>query len=95
MEGHASIASDVLSRYAADAAQQVAGIRGLSGRRGVRLDSEDGRLKVELHVAVDWGASIPDVGRAVQQNVREYLARMADVEAAEVDVIVGEIGAPA
>lgn len=94
MEGHASIASDVLSRYAADAARQVAGVRGLAGRRGVRLESDDGRLKVELRLAVDWGASIPDVGRAVQQNVREYLARMADVEPAEVDVVVEEIGAP-
>jgi uncharacterized alkaline shock family protein YloU len=94
MEGHASIATDVLSRYAADAARQVPGVKGLAGRRGVRLDSDDGRLSVELHLAVDWGASIPDVGRAVQQNVREYLARMADVEPAAVDIVVDEIGPP-
>lgn len=94
MEGHASIASDVLSRYAADAAQQVSGVRGLAGRRGVKLDTENGALTVELRLAVDWGTSIPDLGRAVQQNVREYLARMADVEPAEVHVVVDEIGPP-
>lgn len=95
MEGHASIATDVLSRYAADAARQVPGVQGLAGRRGVRLDSDEaGGLSVELHLTVEWGASIPDVARAVQQNVREYLARMAAVEPAAVDVVVDEIGAP-
>lgn len=93
MEGHASISTDVLSRYAADAALEVPGVRGLL-RRGVKLETENGRVKVELRLAVDWGASIPDVGRAVQSRVREYLARMADLEPAEVDVVVDEIGPP-
>lgn len=94
VEGHASISPDVLSRYAADAAREVAGVKGLSGRRGVRLDQDGGRLRVELHLAVDWGTSIPDVGRAVQRRVRDYLARMANVEPETVDVVVDEVGAP-
>jgi uncharacterized alkaline shock family protein YloU len=96
MEGHASISADVLSRYAADAALEVPGVRGLVERalpyrRGVKLETGD-QVKVELRLAVDWGASIPEVGRAVQRSVREYLARMADVEGAAVDVVVDEIG---
>jgi uncharacterized alkaline shock family protein YloU len=97
MEGHASISGDVLSRYAADAALEVSGVRGLVERalpyrRGVKLEAENGRVRVELRLAVEWGASIPEVGRAVQGRVQEYLARMADVEDAEVDVVVDEIG---
>ena len=97
MEGHASISGDVLSRYAADAALEVPGVRGLVERalpyrRGVKLEAEDGHVRVELRLAVEWGASIPEVGRAVQRRVQEYLARMADVEDAEVDVVVDEIG---
>ena len=97
MEGQASISSDILARYAADAAQEVAGVRGvaespLPGRRGVRVATEDGMVRVELHLAVEWGASIPAVGREVQERVREYLLRMADVEPAAVDVVVAEIG---
>ena len=96
MEGHASISTDVLSRYAADAARQVAGVHGLVERalpyrRGVKLDFEDGRVRVELRLAVSWGASIPTVGREVQDRVREYLRRMADVETTRVDVVVDEI----
>jgi uncharacterized alkaline shock family protein YloU len=97
MEGQASISSDILARYAADAAQEVVGVlrvtgSPLPGRRGVRVASEDGTVRVELHLGVDWGASIPEVGREVQARVREYLLRMADVDPAAVDVVVEEIG---
>ncbi|HSC92498.1 MAG TPA: Asp23/Gls24 family envelope stress response protein [Gaiellaceae bacterium] len=95
MEGSASISSEVLASYAEDAARDVAGVRSLGqGRRAVRVSSDDGGLVVDLHVAVDWGASIPDVGRAVQRRVRDYLARMANVEAPSVNVVVDEIGPP-
>jgi len=93
----ASISSEILASYAADAARDVAGVRGLvekhlPGRRGVRVSGEDEQLRIELHVAVDWGTSIPEVGRAVQERVREYLARMADLRPVAVDVVVDEIG---
>jgi len=96
---HATISTDILARYAADAALEVDGVQGLveshlPRHRGVRISDEDGRVTVELHVAVDWGASIPAVGREVQQRVVEYLQRMADVRPATVDVVVDEIGAP-
>jgi uncharacterized alkaline shock family protein YloU len=95
--GHASISTDILASYAADAAREAAGVRGLvEGRlppqRAVRVTEDSGGFRVELHVGVDWGASIPDVGRAVQELVRTYLARMADVEPVAVDVVVDEIG---
>ena len=97
MEGQASISADILARYAADAAHEVAGVHGLAeshipGRRGVRVTSDGPACGVELHLAVDWGASLPEVGRGVQERVREYLLRMADVEPAVVDVVVDEIG---
>jgi uncharacterized alkaline shock family protein YloU len=96
VEGHASISGEVLSRYAADAALGVDGVRGLVDRalpyrRGVKLDEDDGRVTVELRLAVEWGAAIPTVGREVQQRVREYLKRMADVDAERIDVVVDEV----
>jgi uncharacterized alkaline shock family protein YloU len=96
VEGHASISSDVLSRYAGDAARQVAGVHGLVERalpyrRGVKLEFDEGRVTVELRLAVAWEASIPKVGREVQERVREYLKRMADIDAVRVDVVVDEI----
>jgi uncharacterized alkaline shock family protein YloU len=91
-EGQASISTDILARYAADAAGEVEGVRGLAGRRSVRIESDGDGVRVELHLAVDWGASLPGVGRTVQSRVREYLARMADVRPSTVDVVVDEVG---
>jgi uncharacterized alkaline shock family protein YloU len=99
MEGHASISGDVLASYAADAAREVAGVAGvvespLHRQRGVRVADDDGAVRVELHLAVDWGVSVPDVGAAVQARVTEYLTRMADVVPTAVDVVVDEVGPP-
>jgi len=97
MEGTARISADVLASYAADAALEVEGVRGLSAERlpprpGVRVTRDEQTVSVELHLEVDWGASIPAVARAVQQRVADYLGRMADVRPKSVDVIVDEIG---
>ena len=93
----ATISSDVLASYAADAALEVEGVRGLvestlHRHKGVRMSEDDGRVRVELHIVIDWGASVPDVGRKVQRRVAAYLARMASVEPEAVDVVVDEFG---
>jgi uncharacterized alkaline shock family protein YloU len=92
-----TISSDILASYAADAAREVEGVRGLvesaiPRHKGVRISEEDGRVRVELHLAVEWGCSVPDVGRQVQQRVTAYLDRMAKVSPEAVDVIIDEIG---
>ena len=94
-----SISSDIVARYAGDAACEVGGVRGLverhlPGRRGVRVASADGRASVELHVRIERGASIPELGEAVQRRVHDYLQRMADLDLAEIDVAVDEIAEP-
>lgn len=95
----ATISSDILASYAADAAREVEGVRGLvesalHRHKGVRVLEEDGHVRVELHLEVEWGASIPDVGREVQRRVAAYLARMARVAPEAVDVVVDGIGPP-
>lgn len=92
----ATISTEVLARYAADAAREVDGVQELvesplHRHKGVRVLSGDDGVRVELHLAVNWGASIPDVGRAVQEGVAAYLARMASIELQAVDVVVDEV----
>jgi uncharacterized alkaline shock family protein YloU len=95
--GEASISSDVLARYAADAAGEVTAVRGLVAsqlyrHRGVRITGENAAPVVELHLDVDWGASVPDVGRAVQARVHQYLEGMAGANPAAVNVVVDAVG---
>ena len=98
MAGQASISAEILARYAADAAREVEGVRGLADsplprRHAVRVTGSNGAVRVELHLVTQWGASIPAVGRAVQERVREYLRSMADVEPEAVHVVVDSVGA--
>jgi uncharacterized alkaline shock family protein YloU len=95
----ATISSDIVASYAADAAREVAGVRGLVENallrhRGVKVSEQNGRVRVELHLVTDWGASIPTVGREVQTRVAAYLARMAQLDLEAVDVIVEDVGPP-
>jgi uncharacterized alkaline shock family protein YloU len=98
MESHASISSDVLARYAADAALEVEGVSRLveshlPRHRPVRITIEDDRsVSVELHLVLEWGAAFAETGRAVQARVSDYLARMADLHPVRVDVVVDEVG---
>jgi uncharacterized alkaline shock family protein YloU len=93
MSGQALISPDVLASYAADAAREVAGVHNLVGsalhrHEGVRVSLDDGRVGVELHLALAWGANAGAVGAEVQAHVAECLVRMADVRPESVDVVV-------
>ncbi len=100
MEGQSLISPDILASYAADAAREVSGVRGLVGSAlhrhdGVRVTRDEGRVTIELRLALEWEASAPAVGAAVQRRVSDYLARMADVRPDSIDVVVDEFEAPA
>jgi uncharacterized alkaline shock family protein YloU len=89
VEGHSVISPDVLASYAADAALEVDGVRELAGK-GVKVARDEGRVAVELHVVLAWGAHAGEVGSSVQEHVADCLARMADVRPNTIDVIVDE-----
>jgi uncharacterized alkaline shock family protein YloU len=88
MDGHSVISPEVVARYARDAAAEVDGVT-----RVVKARVDDER--VVLALAVAWGASIPEVGAAVQRHVADFLERMTDVRPAAVDVVVEDAGAAA
>jgi uncharacterized alkaline shock family protein YloU len=99
MEGNASVATDVLASYAADAAREVEGVAGLVEGRlprqgAVRVSHDDGLLSLELHVELAWDAPAREVCAEVQRRVADYLGRMAGARPRAVDVVVDEIETP-
>jgi uncharacterized alkaline shock family protein YloU len=94
VEGHSVISSEVLARYAADAALEVPGVRavveGPRHRQRVRVAGRE----VEVHLRVDWGVNIPEVAGAVQQRIADYLERMADARPTDVHVVVDDVARP-
>jgi uncharacterized alkaline shock family protein YloU len=98
VEGNASVATDVLATYAADAAREVEGVAGLVEGRlprhgAVRVGTDEG-ITLELHLALEWGAPAERVGAEVQRRVADYLERMVGARPQSVDVVVDEIAAP-
>jgi uncharacterized alkaline shock family protein YloU len=99
MEGHALISPEVLARYAADAARDVAGVAalgesGLHRARGASVREADGSFVVEVNVELEWGSSAAEVGTAIQRSVSDYLEQMAAVAPASVDVLVTGVSSP-
>ena len=99
MQRRPLIASDVLARYAGDAAREVAGVSGISDRKlqrgkGVSVTGDEDTLAIELSLELEWGRSSREVGRAVQRSVYDYLERMASVSPASVGVVVGAFSTP-
>jgi uncharacterized alkaline shock family protein YloU len=86
MEGHSVISPEVLARYAADAAAEVPGVH-TKQRRAARVNGDE----IEVHIVVDYGASVRDVATDVQRRVLEYLAQMADSRPAAVHVVVEDV----
>jgi uncharacterized alkaline shock family protein YloU len=99
MQRRPLIASDVLARYAGDAAREVGGVSGLvDGRlkrgKAVLVSGDEDTLAIELSLELEWGWSSTQVGKEVQRSVYEYLERMASVSPASVQVVVGAVSPP-
>ena len=91
MDGQSLISPDVVARYARDATLEVPGVlRVVEGvRKGVRVEPDS----IELHLAVEWGVSIPELASAVQRHVGDYLAGMAAIHPGVVNVVVEAVDA--
>jgi uncharacterized alkaline shock family protein YloU len=87
------ISTDVLARYAGDAALEVEGVSGLT-RDAAHVVGTAERADVVVHLELEWGAPAEEVARRVQGRVAEYLGRMANLEVGSVDVVVERVGAP-
>lgn len=71
----------------------VSSVDGARLRKGRRLGVElaGGHARADLQLAVAYGRVLPEVARAVQEQVAETLATMCEVEVEAVDILVEEL----
>ena len=109
--GNIHISEEVLAGIAAAAALEVEGVSGLAANlgsdiaellsnkknltKGVHIQVEDEQVTVELAVLMSYGHTIPEVGKAVQDAVKNAVESMTGLEIAAVNVNVGGITFPA
>lgn len=87
------ISTEVLDRYAGYAAQEIAGVSGLT-RGAAEVSGVSDETGVVVHLELEWGAGTEGgAARLVQDRVVEYLERMANPQVGSVDVVVERVGA--
>jgi uncharacterized alkaline shock family protein YloU len=102
--GTIRISDEVVGVIAGLAAMEVTGVAGMSGSgiagsvvemlgkrnlsKGVKVTVGERQAAVELSLAVSYGVRIPEVARAVQENVRRAIESMTGLQVVEVNVHV-------
>ena len=105
--GNIHISEEVLAGIAA--ALEVEGVSGLAANlgsdiaellgkktlaKGVHVQMEDEKVTVDLSILMSYGNTIPEVGKAVQDGVKNAVESMTGLEIAAVNVNVGGITFP-
>ena len=107
--GNIHISEEVLAGIAAAAALETEGVSSLAANlgsdiaellgkksltKGVHVKMEDEKVEVELSVLMQYGSTIPEMGKAVQDNIKQSIENMTGLEVASVNVNVGGITFP-
>ena len=98
--GNIHISEEVLAAISAAAALEVEGVSSLTNpskknaAKGVHVKLEEERVEVAMSVLMSYGHTIPEMGRAVQEAVKNAIESMSGLEVAAVNVSVGGIVFP-
>jgi uncharacterized alkaline shock family protein YloU len=89
--GVVSISEATLQQIVVQAAESVDGAHVRRPKRGLDIEVADGRARVQLELAVPYGAVLQELGRSVQERVAGALREMCGLEPAAVDVAIEEL----
>lgn len=98
--GNIHISEEVLAAISAAAALEVEGVSSLTSpnkknsTRGIHVKLEEEKVVVAMSVLMTYGHTIPEVGRAVQEAVKNAIESMSGLEVAAVNISVGGIVFP-
>ena len=105
-QGNVYISEEVLAGISAAAALEIEGVSGLTANlgsdiaellgkkslaKGVSVKTEDDKVVVTLSILMAYGHTIPEVGKAVQEAVKNAVESMTGLEVSAVNVNVAGI----
>jgi len=85
------VTDGALTQIVVRAVEGVEGVRVRRPRRKIAIAVEQGHVRVNLELAVEYGMVLPEVARDVQREVADALGRMCDFTVDGVDVAVEEL----
>jgi uncharacterized alkaline shock family protein YloU len=86
-----TVSDATLTQIVVQAAESVGGARVRRPRRGLEVQVEDGRVRVEVELAAQYGSVLPELGHAVQEQVANALRTMCGFDPAAVDIAIEEL----
>lgn len=104
--GEVHIADEVIAIIAGLAATEVEGVAGMVGKftgelvemlgkknlaKGVLVEVGEGEVSLELSLIVEFGSSIPEVTKKVQQKVKNAIETMTGLEVDEINIRVAGV----
>jgi uncharacterized alkaline shock family protein YloU len=99
--GTIRIADEVVSIIAGLATVEIEGVAGMSGgfaggiaeilgkrnlSKGVKVAVGERETAIDLYIITDYGASIPEVARTVQHNVKSAIENMTGLDVVQVNI---------
>lgn len=104
-----SVNTEVLEKMAELAAKEIDGVVGISKKaidlkgavknknafKGVKVESINGALKLNVYITVKKDAHITEVAERVQENVKDKIQTMIGTAVTRVDVTIADIKEPA
>ena len=105
-KGEVQIADEVVAIIAGMAATEVKGVASMAGNisnelmskvgyrsltKGVKVDIDNGQVKVELSLRMDYGHNIPSTCAKVQDKVKTTIENMTGLEVVNVNVRIAGV----
>lgn len=100
-----SVSTEVLEKMAELAACEIEGVKGVAKRaidikgalknksvvKGVKVESVNGAIDINVYICVDQKAKMREVAEAVQQNVKDKIQTMTGTAVTRVNVNIEDI----
>ena len=102
-ENQIKISNDTIATYAGIAVSEVNGVYGMTGTfagiteaisgkknfaKGIKVDVDEQKVKIDVNIIVEYGARIPDVAFDIQTRVKKSVETMTGLKVLEVNVNV-------
>lgn len=102
-ENQIKISNDTIATYAGIAVSEVNGVYGMAGTlagiteaisgkknyaKGIKIDVDEQKVKIDVNIIVEYGARIPEVAFDIQTRVKKSVEAMTGLKVLEVNVNV-------
>ena len=74
--------------------ERIPGSSGPNVAQGVGVEVGETQAAIDLDIVIEYGASIAELGRSIQRNVKQSVERMTGLEVVEVNVSVDDVHLP-